>query len=69
MKFMKLTFSEWSVKLHVSAVVRALFNLNVHFRTLFSVSDERDVTVSETALFCLSVNLYPAGGGYLNFSA
>ena len=30
---MKLTFSEWSVKFHISAVARAPFNLHVHFRT------------------------------------
>jgi hypothetical protein len=46
MKCMKLTFSEWSVKFHISAVARALFNVNVHFRILFSLSDERDVQLT-----------------------
>jgi hypothetical protein len=38
-----LTFSIWLFKSHVSAVARALFNLNPHCGTAFSLLDEKDI--------------------------
>jgi hypothetical protein len=38
-----LIFSVWPLEHQVSAVIRALFNLNAHHGTVFPLSDERDV--------------------------
>jgi hypothetical protein len=38
-----LTFSIWPFKYLLSAAARVLFILNVHFGTVFSFSDKKDV--------------------------
>jgi hypothetical protein len=48
--FGALTFGVWLFKLHVSAAVGALFNLNTHCGTVLSLSDEKDVHLMEQ--FC-----------------
>jgi hypothetical protein len=42
-----LTFSIWSFKSQVSAVARALFNLNAHCGTVLFLFGERDVHLME----------------------
>lgn len=38
-----LTYSKWPFKYHVSAVARAMFSLNTHCGTMFSLLDENDI--------------------------
>jgi hypothetical protein len=42
-----LIFSIQPLKCQVSAAARALFNINAHSRTVFSLSDRKDVHLME----------------------
>ena len=55
-----LTFSVQPFKCQVSAAATALFNLNTHSGTMFSLLDKRDVHLmgQHSLAFLLKVNLY-----------
>jgi hypothetical protein len=50
-----LTFNIWPFKCQISAVAGALFNLNAHSGTIFSLSDKKDIQFNETTLSGSSV--------------